>query len=223
MHLLISLYLGGEELKSLYRIFALCVLCAGFQLVYAQDAEEAPIPTEAVERIDERGIRLNPTNQAGPIQNQGASDFWAVLRMVLVLALAAAAIYGIIYFIKRANRPQEQTDPFVRVISRVSIGANRHVLVVLVGTKAFLVGSSEGGVSLISEIQDQETLDAMILEDSRIRGSSKQGKLPGFAGLLRIFAGGKVPPIPESITPDSLRLRREQLQGIHSGEDTGKP
>ncbi|MHC6203461.1 FliO/MopB family protein [Breznakiellaceae bacterium SP9] len=198
----------------------MCVFCAGFQLIYAQDTAQTPIPTEA---IDEHRFPIGPTNQTGPIQSQGTSDFWAVLRMVLVLALAATAIYGIIYFIKRANRPQEQTDPFVRVISRVSIGANRYVLVVLVGTKAFLVGSGEGGVSLITEIQDQETLDAMIVEDSRIRGSSKQGKLPDFAGLLQIFGGGKVPPSPESITPDSLRRKRERLQGMHADEDTGKP
>ncbi|MDR1905181.1 MAG: flagellar biosynthetic protein FliO [Treponema sp.] len=171
----------------------------------------------------ERSLFLGENSGVDDVLPAGSgSDFFTVLRIILVLGLAAAAIYGVIFFIKRSSRPQERRDPFVRVLSSVHIGSNRYILVVLVGAKAWLVGAGEGGVSLISEIDDKETLDAMILEDSRKSAQAGSGKRLDFAALLKLFGGGNVPP-RSGFNTDALRQRRERLRDLNDGHDRGGP
>jgi flagellar protein FliO/FliZ len=205
------------------------VLCiGGFFNLYAQtgEGEEGSVPPAGEEQNSnprqavERSLFLGENSGPNAVPIQSENDFFTVLRVVLVLGLAAAAIYGIVAFIKRSSRPQEQRDPFVRVLSSVHIGSNRYILVVLVGGKAWLVGAGEGGVSLISEIDDKETLDAMILEDSRKSAQAGSGKRPDFAGLLKLFGGGKI-PAQSGFKPEGLKRRRERLQELNDGHDSG--
>jgi hypothetical protein len=83
-----------------------------------------------------------------------------------------------------------------------------------VGSKAWLVGAGEGGVSPIAEISDQEAVDAMLLEDaSRKSAESIRGPLPDFGALLRRLAGGSLPDKPGA-SPENVRKRRERLKGL---------
>jgi flagellar protein FliO/FliZ len=144
----------------------------------------------------------------------GGSSLSVVLRMVAVLALAALAIYGFIFLFKRLIRPREQGDSYLKILSRASLGPNRSVYVISVGSKAWLVGAGEGGVSLIAEISDQETVDALLLEDaSRRSAESIRGQFPDFGALLRRLAGGSLPDKGRA-SPDNVRKRRERLKGL---------
>jgi flagellar protein FliO/FliZ len=142
------------------------------------------------------------------------SSIGTVLRMVLTLALAAAAIYGIIYFIKRAGRRVEIRDPFLKILASAHLGNNRYAHIVAVGSKAWLLGAAEGGVNLISEIDDKDVLNAMLLEDSRKSADSatgNAGRLLDFKAMLRRL-GMSI----DSGTPgaDNIRKRRERLKGL---------
>jgi flagellar protein FliO/FliZ len=93
-------------------------------------------------------------------------------------------------------------------VASAHLGSNRFVHVVSVGPKqAWLVGAGDGGVSLIAEITDKETVDAMLLEDSQ--KTTETGKFPDFRSLLRRFGGDTPGPSPENI-----RKRRERLRGL---------
>ncbi|MDR0390113.1 MAG: flagellar biosynthetic protein FliO [Spirochaetaceae bacterium] len=140
----------------------------------------------------------------------GASGFFPVFRMVLVLALAAAAVYGLVYFFRRLSRPQPVQDTFLKVLSSVHLGSNRYAHVVSVGSSAYLVGAGDSGVTLIAEIEDREIIDAMLLEESR--KASEGGKPLDFKKLLRRFSGqGPAPEIPGA---DSIKKRRERFRGL---------
>jgi flagellar protein FliO/FliZ len=134
--------------------------------------------------------------------------------MVVILALAAAAIYGLVFLFKRLVRPREQRDPYLKVLSRAGLGANRFVYVISLGSKAWLVGAGEGGVTPIAEISDQEVVDAMFLEDaSRKNAEAVRGQLPDFGALLRRLSGGIVQDKPGA-SPENVRKRRERLKGL---------
>ncbi|MDR1947888.1 MAG: flagellar biosynthetic protein FliO [Spirochaetaceae bacterium] len=143
-------------------------------------------------------------------------SFSVVLRMVLVLALAAAAIYGVVFFLRRAARPQESRNPHLKILTSAHLGSNRFVYVVSVGSRAWLLGAGEGGVSLISELTDQETVDAMLLENS-VKNAETAGN---FRALLRRIGGGFVPGKPGpaggegASVRDTLRKNRERLKGL---------
>ena len=146
-----------------------------------------------------------------PFTPAAGPSTWAVVRMVLVLALAALAIYGVVFFIKRISRPSAAIDPFLKTLASVHLGSNRYVHIVSVGSKAWLLGSSDGGVNLISEVEDADVVNAMLLEDSRKTAESPAGRIPDFLTILRRLgtpAGGSV------AGADELRKRRERLKGM---------
>ena len=137
---------------------------------------------------------------------------FGLFRVVLTLALVAAAIYGVVFLLKKATRGGRATqDPFLKVLAAAPIGANRSVHVVTLGSQAWLVGAAEHGVSLISEITDKEVLDAMVLEDSRRSVEFPAGRLPDFKSVLRRFG---MPADSGSPGPDNIRKRSERLKGI---------
>jgi flagellar protein FliO/FliZ len=130
--------------------------------------------------------------------------------MILVLALAAAAIYGIVYFLKRSSRKTITNDPFLKILATTHLGSNRYAHVVSVGSKAWLLGSSDGGVNLIGEIDDKDVINAMLLEDSG-RISSSSGRFPDFLSMLK-----RLGTPAESSAPGAgdIRKRRERLKGL---------
>jgi flagellar protein FliO/FliZ len=149
------------------------------------------------EDIPAAGITANPS-------------VWPIIRMILVLALAAAAIYGVVFMLKKAAKPVSSTNPFLKVLANTHLSANRYAHIVSVGNKAWLVGSSEGGVNLIGEIEDKEIIDAMLLEDSR-KSILAPGRFPDFMSLLRRFG---VQAQTQTPSADDIRKRRERLKEI---------
>jgi len=175
----------------------------------AQEAEQsAPTVTEDPYRIAEQNMTFGDT-AAQTRRNSGAS-IWAVLRMILVLALAAAAIYGIVFFIKRSSKQTASNDPFLKVLANSHLGFNRYVHIVSVGSKAWLLGASDGGVMLISEIEDKEIIDAMLLEDSK-KSTETQNRFPDFLSIIRRLG---TPIQTRSSDIDEIRKRRERLKGM---------
>jgi flagellar protein FliO/FliZ len=144
-----------------------------------------------------------------PVQNSGAS-IWIVIRMILVLALAAAAIYGIVFLIKRSSRQTAVNDPFLKILASSHLGFNRYVHIASVGSKAWLLGASDGGVNLISEIDDKDVINSMLLEDSR-KSAGTQGRFPDFLTLLNKLGA---PAQSRSSGVDEIRKRRERLKGM---------
>ena len=146
-----------------------------------------------------------------PVTGQvSGPSVWSVIRMILVLALVAAAIYGIAFLFKKASKPSANTDPYLKILSNAHLGANRYAHIISVGSRAWLVGSGESGVNLISEITDKEIVDAMLLDDSR-KIEPPAGRFIDFMSILRRF-GVKAQTKTPSV--DDIRMRRERLKGL---------
>jgi flagellar protein FliO/FliZ len=192
------------------------------QPLYAQTDSGAVERTASDPQIsdEEQSILIGGDEVGGAAANGGLSTFFLILRLVVALAAVAAAIYGIVFFLKKISRPSTQQGRFVKVLASAALGPNKAVHVIAVGSKAWLVGDTEnGGVSLIAELTDQETVDAMILGDSR-RSAESAGKT-GFANLFRNVVGSKAGATGKNDadretaaapTADRLRKTRERLQ-----------
>jgi len=171
-----------------------------------QAAEAASDPLRAAEQA----LTFGDTSSPGAAFGTGPS-IWSVIRMILVLALAAAAIYGAVFFIKKSTKQTALSDPFLKVLASSHLGSNRYVHVVHVGSKAYLVGSSDGGVNLIDEVNDKETVDAMLLDDSRRAADAPQGNLSNFLSVLKKIGAPLNAKTPGA---DEIRRRRERLKGL---------
>jgi flagellar protein FliO/FliZ len=200
-------------------------------------AQEEPVPVPSVEATDQTSapdttVVISETLEADPITiaeralplgggTEGVAvspapvGALSILRVIITLILAAVAIYGLVAFVKRFSRGGPAHDPFLKVLASTSLGTNRGVHILSVGSQAWLVGSAESGVSLISEIQDKEALDTMLLEDSRRTAESvagSTGRFPDFKAMLRRLGmpvDSGAPPGPEDI-----RKRGERLKGL---------
>ncbi|MDR2194291.1 MAG: flagellar biosynthetic protein FliO [Treponema sp.] len=160
--------------------------------------------------------------------NAGLSTFFLILRLVVVLLAVTLAIYGVVFFLKKLSRTTARQGQFVKVLASVSLGANKAAHVIAVGSKAWLVGDTEnGGVSLIAELTDQETIDAMLLEDSR--RNAEIARKAGFTNLFRSVSGHNTGALSAETgagndkttgaavtgpTADRLRKTRERLQDM---------
>jgi flagellar protein FliO/FliZ len=199
-------------------VFALLFFAAGLfvqipyisaQEVLSQDEGAPERDPYAWERSitfaeDGGGTAASGETAAGP-------SIWTFIRMVLVLALAAAAVYGVVFFIKRSSKKKGADDPFLKVLANAHLGSNRYAHIVSVGDKAWLLGSSDGGVSLIGEIQDKDLLNAMLIEDSKRADEKTPVLFPDFLSVLRRLGVRQEAVIPGA---DEIRKRRERLKGL---------
>ena len=194
--------------NALRALLVLLLLGAGFPIIQLPtiSAQVEPDPILAAEQalfFDEGPDAASPL---GPTTG-------VIIRMVLTLALAAAAIYGVVFFIKKSARRVEANDPFLKVLASAHLGSNRHAHVVAVGSKAWLLGASEGGVSLIGEIDDKDVLNAMFLEDSQKNIEAPSGRFLDFKTMLRRL-GTPLGADTADTGADSIRKRRERLKGL---------
>jgi flagellar protein FliO/FliZ len=140
--------------------------------------------------------------------------------MILVLALAALAIYGVVFFIKRLAKPQESKDPNLKLLARLPLGNDAFAAVLSVGSKAWLVGGGSGGLNLISVIEDPESLETLLLDDARKNAEAGAKGFPDFRSLLGRFGiSQKAAPHGNSHAEngslaESLRKQRERLKGL---------
>jgi len=185
-------------------------------------SQEVPIGDQSVQGEQAAEVESDPLRAAeqaltfGDVASPGAAfgagpSIWSVIRMILVLALAAAAIYGAVFLIKKSTKQTVGSDPFLKVLASSHLGSNRYVHVVYVGSKAYLVGSSDGGVNLIDEVNDKETVDAMLLDDSRRAADSPRGNLASFLSILKKIRAPLNPKMPGA---DEIRRRRERLKDL---------
>ena len=175
----------------------------------AISAQEEPSQAQDTLRAAERTLTLEENStSAAP---SGGPSIWTVVRMVLTLALAAAAVYGVVFFVRRSSKQTVNNDPFLKILASAHLGSNRHAHIVAVGGKAWLLGSSDGGVNLIGEIEDKDVLNAMLLEDSRKSASVTQGRFPDFLAILRRLGAPAETRIPGV---EDIRKRRERLKRL---------
>jgi len=198
-------------------VCTLCVFNLSVTVLFAQEepsGEEIAIQeTPAVDPIiaREQALPLGD-NGTGAAAAAPAASALGIFRVILTLAVVAAAIYGLVFFIKRAARGGRGQDPFLKILASAPLGTNRGAYIVAVGSKAWLVGAAEGGVNLISEIEDKDILNAMLLEDSRKSAEAPTGPFPDFKALLQRLGMPMETNAPPG--PENIRKRGERLKGL---------
>ena len=224
--------MGGEKLNACKRFLAV-IFTAVFIIfsipVFAQDAGNSAMQPSAVQpsaaqssgalsEISEDTILLGdiPIQETGP----GDTSIWIVIRMVIVLALAALAIYGVVFFIKRLARPPQARDPNLKLLASIPLAGDTFAAVISVGAKAWLVGGGSGaGVSLISEINETEALEIMLLDDARKNAEANAGRFPDFRSFLNRFnkPRNKLESQQDfDAQMESLRKQQERLKRLQS-------
>jgi flagellar protein FliO/FliZ len=191
---------GGRGGFSFLRRAALCALLLGAlgSQLFAQQ------------------VTTTPTGEQTPLgQGAAATDgaatarvplvsTWDFVRMLIVLAAVIAVIYLIFVLLRRSTRRSTVENDLISVLGSKSLAANRTLHLVRVGKSVYLVGAAEGGVGLVSEISDQESIDQLMLRAEKQRTSAKKS----FSEIL----GGIVPQggVGQLSLPDGLGFMKKQ-------------
>lgn len=180
-----------------------------------------------VQAVDETSLSLDTPATANPAaQAAGPNTLVYFLRMILVLALVVGAMYLVFTLMRRLAKPKDRGDSPIRVLASTPLGAGKSVHLLGLGSKAWLVGSSEHAVSLIAEVDDKELLDGLELEAATQKPqgggdfASLLSSLLSRARPLRRDAragAGLTPPAPES-SADYIARQRGRL-GRYNGEE----
>ena len=173
-------------------------LCVPFLLL----AEDPP----GAERVDERTLLLGESSDEQQPSMVGVSpfSFWDLVRMVLVLAIVVGLIYLVFYLLKRAGNGRTVRNDLIKVIGTQQLSGNRAIYLMQVGTQVFMIGAGSESITLLGEITDKETVDAMVLAAAEANPSRRS-----FSEALASFIQGG-----EGQSLDLMRRQRERLQRL---------
>jgi len=168
------------KLKNIIRVCCLLMLVlASLGVLMAQ--------TATPDNDDETTLVFADSRQDADVNLPSSSLFPYLMRMFLVLALVLAAIYGLYILLRRRAAQTQNEDPFIRILGAVPLSPGRSVHVVAVGSRAWLIGSGDGSVSMLTELDDKDLIEAMV---KRAEENPKQYK-GDFASVLSAMLPGK--------------------------------
>ncbi len=219
--------MGDSTKRSIKKALAVFLCMTAFCLGFSQTAQADSTENQSSDAM----TALKSTETQYAIGNNQASDntntavqtgtgtttnnnsnntgLWSTIgpfvNMILVLIAVIACIYGIVWLLKKSMRPGAENDPYLKKTASITLSPGKTVQVVTLQDKAFLLGVSDSSITLISEIEDKELIDAMNLN------TPVGGKKPAnFAALLASLTGSA------KRTENFLRSKREKL---NNGEE----
>ena len=217
--------------STVFLFIAVISLCSA-AFAFADDSSAKAGGAAVSAGADESGIYLDAGNAGLPGAKpvKAPSSIWILLRVVIVLAIVCAAIYGVVWLLKKTTVVNAANDPYLKSVSSITLAPNKTVQVVTIGSKAYLIGVTDQNINLIDEIDDTELIDAMNLESAR--KSSEPPK--SFAAVLSSFlpvpkgraaqpgkssaaetpAEGAEPEEPSFSAADVIKRQRERLSGV---------
>ena len=143
----------GPKVRNMPRIKLIAVLIILGLFWGGLEAQAMPIENE------DQKVEMS---YEAPQKAENRSVFGLVLQMIFALALIIFLAWGLIRFFGRSLNTSFQ-GRWVRVIDQVSMGANRSISVVEIGGRSFLIGITDHGISLLTEIEDPELIQEMIV------------------------------------------------------------
>jgi len=171
----------------------------------------APLP-------DEKTLTITDSPGAAPTTAQVPGDItvWDFVKMFVILALVIGMILGFLWFMRKLSGPGQNTDAPIKVLHTQTLGGNRNLQVVEVGTEILLMGVSDSGVTLVKDLTGTETGDGFRLAASQGKGA---GSRKGFSELLGNLMGVKPKIRPDVGQPaenssDFLKKQRERLKKL---------
>ncbi len=138
------------------------------------------------------------------------SAVWMFFKMIIILGIFGGGFYYFYRFVSRKTGIGVFGSDAIRVLSAVPLGQNKYLQVVDLAGKVLVIGVSDNGVNLISEITDRDQID-------RIRIMSTRKPPPGAAG------GGFQEQVMRQIGKFVERVQGARRKGRGTMESSGSP
>ena len=167
---------------------AIIVFMAAVFALYSQTADSSDQSNTLVSSSAEEAIILSDntvTDNTASSQNyKGPSTVAMFVRMILVLIIVVALIYGTLWFIRKKTNVVKTDDEYLRRAAWINIAPGKTVEVITLIDKAYLIGVTEDSITMLGEIQDEELIKAMNITADKKNNTKKPAT---FADVLDMF------------------------------------
>lgn len=192
--------------KSLWKKVVLAILLVSVLNIsaFSQESQSVSDTTNTTETTWEQSESYFSTPATSTESSGTSSDLstgstiWIFVKFILFLALFVAAIYGVLWYIKKRNNTVKNDDEFLRRVSNLTLAPGKSVEIVTLIDKAYLLGVSDAGINLIAEVTNKELIDAMNVYSDKQANTKKSRS---FAEVLNLFmpnAGQTAEPVSEN-------------------------
>ena len=167
--------------KKIKSLFLIILLLAFNNFVFSQNASGDTASFE-----NDTSYFAEPESAgAGNASNYKApSTAGMIIKMIVVLALVIAALYGIMLFFKKRNNNVQSDDDFMRRVSSLTFSPGKSVEIVTLVDRCFMLGVTESNINLIAEITDKEMISALNLNFDKKQNTKKP---MNFNDVLEMF------------------------------------
>lgn len=147
------------------------------------------------------------------------STVWTIVKVLFFLIIVCAAIYFVMRFFKNKSNVSKSDDDFMRRVSTLMLAPGKSVEIVTLLDKAYLLGVTDGGINLISEITDKELIDALNINFDRKQNVSKP---MNFSEVLDMFtrknknAGSEGNPLSGESEKSTGSAKKGSFENIYS-------
>ena len=203
-----------EKGKKLIAVMLLCVT-AVFSL-YSQNTNtqnETPLTEESIVISDDTGTDGASSNQS----YKGPSTVGTFVRMIVVLIIVVALIYGVLWFIKKKTNVVKTDDEYLRRAAYINIAPGKTIEVITLIDKAYLIGVTEDNITMLGEIDDKELIHAMNLTADKKNNTKKPASFADVLDMFLVKKGGS-----KNVFSDSERevenIFRNNANNLQGGE-----
>ena len=156
-------------------------------------------------------IILDEPQQSEPAGSGSLFSTWDIVRVVLILAAVICVIYAIFYALKKAGGGKFREDGIIRLIGSRSLGQNCAVHIIEAGAKYYLIGTSDGSVTHLADIDDKESVDEIVLKHPDERSGGKS--FSDFFGSMFSRGPGKTPDVGRKLA-DNNKFMKDQVERL---------
>lgn len=166
-------------------VFMTAVFCLYSQNSQNSNAQADSNPEQNI-TLSEESYEIDSSGFEDTANQNGkkTSTVGVFVRMIIVLIIVVAMIYGVLWFIKKKTNVVKTDDDYLRRVAYINIAPSKTVEVITLIDKAYLIGVTEDNITLLGEIDDKELIEAMNLNADK---KAKTKKPLNFAQVLDTF------------------------------------
>lgn len=116
-------------------------------------------------------------------------DLGMLIRFILSLLLVVGAIYLIYFLLKKKYKLDTVSSNFIRILLSQSLAPGKLLQVIELAGKCFVLGITNENISLITEINDKETIDQLKIHASE-NESNKKSFVKNLWQFMNIYSSG---------------------------------
>ncbi len=197
----------------------LCVLMSS--LVFAQSSDT--LPEDDYSKNAESKMLIQPYSEdtSSVVSEKQPSSIWLFIRMILVLAIVIACIYGVVFFIKKSMKTTDfSDDPYLKVVSTISLAPGKFIYIVTLNSVGYILGVTDNSINLIGQVEDSDLINAMNLNAEKRESTQKSKNFETILSYFNINKNEKTNSFRDSSnqTIETLRQHRERLNTDEENE-----